>query len=438
MLFRSHFVLPIAVFLGLNRYFPIYLVIFQIPFLIYWVANLDKRVVFTGRVYRFVLTYMIFVLINEIVLYMNIYDKNFIFLLPLASSIVLSFIYERILLSNYNKLALQKLTRMSKLKIVVITGSFGKTSIKNFLYSILKNSFTTYATPRSVNTFAGILNDINLNLEYDTDIYIVEAGARAKGDIKTISKLLNHKYAIIGEIGEQHMEYFKTIENITKAKYELLYSKNIKKAFVYSGNPEIKNPPCIIKKFPSEVRNISSTLEGTSFEMMIEGKWFRFETKILGRFNVSNLSVAIFMARELKISIENIQRAVSNLEQIPHRLFRIDSGNKLIIDDSFNGNINGMKEGIRLASLHTGRKVIVTPGIVEGNDRLNIELAKEINLVFDIAIITSELNLKVLSENIKRPQTIILKDKSSLENMLKSCTQAGDLVLFANDAPKHI
>ncbi|WP_439749645.1 glutamate ligase domain-containing protein, partial [Helicobacter japonicus] len=116
-----------------------------------------------------------------------------------------------------------------------------------------------------------------------------------------------------------------------------------------------------------------------------------------------------------------------------------EANEKLILDDSFNGNLKGMKEAIRLSSLYNGRKIIVTPGIVESTPEANIELAQAIDEVFDIAIITGELNSKILREHIHRAQILILKDKAAaLEDMLKSCTQPHDLVLFSNDAPSYI
>ena len=133
-----------------------------------------------------------------------------------------------------------------------------------------------------------------------------------------------------------------------------------------------------------------------------------------------------------------MQKAVAKLTPIPHRLQRIDTAQKVIIDDSFNGNLEGMSEAIRLASLHNGRKIIVTPGLVEHDEASNIELAQKIDEVFDIAIITGDLNAKILDTHITTPQKIILKDKTKLEEILAESGKQNDLVLFANDAPNYI
>lgn len=144
------------------------------------------------------------------------------------------------------------------------------------------------------------------------------------------------------------------------------------------------------------------------------------------------------MAKELGVEIETIKRRVANLKPVEHRLCKMEARQKTIIDDSFNGNLEGMLEGIRLASLHKGRKVIVTPGIVESDDESNLRLAKAINEVFDIAIITGGRNMNLLKNNIARPQKIILKEKSNMQNVLQAATKEGDLILFANDAPSYV
>jgi UDP-N-acetylmuramoyl-tripeptide--D-alanyl-D-alanine ligase len=97
-----------------------------------------------------------------------------------------------------------------------------------------------------------------------------------------------------------------------------------------------------------------------------------------------------------------------------------------------------MKEGIRLCSLHQGRKIIITPGLVESTDELNEELVKEINKVFDIAIITGSLNMELFRKHLDVSQKIFLNDKSKLEDILASTTSEGDIILFANDAPNFI
>lgn len=151
-----------------------------------------------------------------------------------------------------------------------------------------------------------------------------------------------------------------------------------------------------------------------------------------------NINAAILIAHELGMSTDEIVKAVYHLKSVEHRLQRIDAGGKIILDDGYNGNIDGMLEGIRLCSLHAGRKVIVTPGLVESTAELNSQLIAAINSVFDVAIITGQLNATQFESELKVNEVVMLADKAQLVKTLGEVTRAGDIILFANDAPNFI
>lgn len=432
-------VMPFLLLFILREYFCFYLVI-HIILLCVWYYKLDKKLVFTNRVMRFFITLTIFLAVDFII--------NIIFDSPIYSSVIAlvvvlleSKISETVIMREYRTLALEKLASMPNLKIIAITASYGKTSMKNFIYAMLCKQYHTYATPRSVNTIGGIIADINDNLPEEADIYIVEAGARQKGDIDKIAKLLNHQIAVIGEIGEAHLEYFKTIENTKSAKYEILNSDSLEQVYLFKDNESPSTLENVkITRFPSEVKNIDSTLKETKFSLKVgKNEFIDFETKILGKFNIANIAVAVAIAKDFGISNKEIQKSVENLKAVEHRLEKIEVNSKLILDDSFNGNLDGMSEAIRLSSLHRGgKKIIITPGLVETSVENNTKLALLIDRVFDIAIITGDLNSAILARNITNAQKIILKDKMNLNSILSSFSHSGDLLLFANDAPNYI
>ncbi|WP_066389130.1 Mur ligase family protein [Helicobacter himalayensis] len=441
-----YFVLPLVAFITLYllelKEYTLIIAVTLLVALIFWRLKQDKPLKFTKRVWRFFALTLTFVLLDEVFTLVFNVDNVFMHILSLVFALAISYAYEAVLLKQYTQIAKDKLDCMSRLTIISITASFGKTSIKNYLAQILNAHFSVYATPRSVNTLRGIVVDVNENLEYSTDIYITEAGARLKGDIDEIAQFLNPQYALIGEVGAQHLEYFKTLENITNTKFELLNSNRLKKAFVFKENALPKGldseKKALLCFYPNECRNINATLEGTSFELKIAGEWHAFQTQILGAFNVYNIAAAVSVALELGIKIQDIINAVARFEPTAHRLQKIITNQKVILDDSFNGNLKGMLESVRLASLYPGRKIIVTPGIVESTREANIELARSIDKVFDIVIITGALNASIFRENIKNAQKIFLQTKDFLESMLKACTKPNDLILFSNDAPSFI
>ncbi|MDX4012487.1 UDP-N-acetylmuramoyl-tripeptide--D-alanyl-D-alanine ligase [Aliarcobacter skirrowii] len=425
-----YFIFPLLLWIVLKEiYFAPILILYLIA-LYFWAKKLDRSLVYTKRVQRF------FIILTIILIFGYFFASKIYFLFAIFLTILLSNLTEKIMFNFYKKIAKRRLNSIKDLKIVAITASYGKTSIKNFLYHILKNHFNTYKTPRSVNTIAGLVLDVNMDLPLNTQIYIAEAGARVKGDIKTIANFLEPQICVVGTIGEQHIEYFKSLENIQNTKKELLSSKRLEKAFVHKSadSKESLN----IDIFPKNLEILDSSLNGIRFSFEINDKKEEFFAPILGSFNAINLSAVILVANYLKIDIKSIKESLKTLPQVEHRLQKIEANGKVIIDDSFNGNFEGMMEAFNLCKTYSGRKVIITPGLVESTIEANKKIALKIDEVFDFVILTGSLNIEVLSQNIDKDKIFILKDKSQMQNILASSTKSGDLILFANDAPNFI
>ena len=433
----NYFVVPIFVYYLLDPlFFALFFYVLYMTAFILWNRTLDKPLVLTSRVKRF-LGILLFITcaVNLLCLFSPSCQGATIFI-PLMMAYLISLLLEKIFFISFKHKAKQKLKAMSDLKIIAITASFGKTSIKNYMYQVLSKKFKAYKTPRSVNTLAGIVLDVNNYLPSDTQIYIAEAGARVQGDIEEITLFLEPQYPIIGSVGEQHIEYFKTLDNIIHTKMEILKTPRIIKGFVHETVPILKYDT--IEHFPKNLNITLSNLDGIWFDLEINGVQEHFHAPLLGSFNAINLSAVILVALELGMSINEIKIALDKMQSVEHRLQLIKAGGKIIIDDSFNGNLEGMLEAVAICKTYQGRKVVITPGLVESTDAANTQLAKAMNEVFDIVIITGSLNLKVLSENIDESKVIVLKDKSKMEETLKKETKVGDLILFANDAPNFI
>ena len=465
--------------------------------LYFWQRGLDKKLVFTPRVKRFFAILAVCVFSFNAAFYAAEAPILPIFL-PLGAALVASFAYERAQAAKFKAAARKKLAQMPSLTIIQITASYGKTSIKNFLYQILKSDFRCYKTPRSVNTLAGLVRDVNEALPADTQIYIAEAGARLSGDIAEITEFLAPQIVVVGEIGAQHIEYFKSIENIRKTKLEALTSARLKHAFLHSSTQKSASERVTIYDEGLEI--CSEDMDGIKFSLSLsedeprasgknstpcaetsaaegegqgglsedakgahreygaeqdgqeknqekqekqdrqtsEGERHEFFAPILGKFNAANLAACIKIARFLGLSADKIKSRVAHVSAVEHRLARLDAGGKIIIDDSFNGNLSGMLQSYELMRSYGGRKVIVTPGIVESTREDNETLAAKIDEIFDLAIITGELNSEALQSKIDPAKTIVLKDKRDLQRVLSENTHSGDLILFSNDAPSFI
>ena len=464
--------------------------------LYFWQRGLDKKLVFTPRVKRFFAILALCAFGFSAAFYAAGAPILPIFL-PLGAGLAASFAYERAQAAKFKAAARKKLAQMPSLTIIQITASYGKTSIKNFLYQILKSDFRCYKTPRSVNTLAGLVRDVNEALPADTQIYIAEAGARLSGDIAEITEFLAPQIVVVGEIGAQHIEYFKSIENIRKTKLEALTSARLKHAFLHSCTQ--KSPSECVTIYDEGLEIYDADLDGIKFSLSLsedesgasgenstlhadtsaaggegqgglsedakgahrecsagqekhekqerqenqdkrtnEGERHEFFAPILGKFNAANLAACIKIARFLGLSEDKIKSRVAHVSAVEHRLARLDTGGKIIIDDSFNGNLSGMLQSYELMRSYGGRKVIITPGIVESTREDNETLAAKIDEIFDLAIITGELNSEVLQSKIDPKKTIVLKDKRDLQRVLGENTHSGDLILFSNDAPSFI
>ncbi len=427
------FLLPFFVYLALKEWVWVIDLVYGAA-LWWWQRGIDKRLVFTARVKRFFALLLLFTLLLDFLCLAKCGGEIYFTLLPLILALSASWLIERYLFALFQKEAKKRLDSLDP-TIVSITASYGKTSIKNFLYQLLEPDFKVYKTPRSVNTLAGILKDINEELPQDTQVYITEAGAREPGDIDQIVRFLQPHYVVVGKVGPQHIEYFKSLERIIATKLEILRSERLKRAIVWDELP-VKEDERVVQ-FGQNITNVKATLDGVEWDLELDGQTYHFSAPVLGGFNALNITAAVLVTKELGVRMEQLQERVRRLQSVEHRLQKIEAGGKLIIDDSFNGNLEGMLSSFDLVRSYKGRKVIVTPGLVESDEASNERLAKGIDEVFDLVIITGRLNKDILTRHISKP-TIVVEEKSKLQEILAANTRPGDLILFSNDAPSYM
>ncbi len=432
-----YFIIPFIAYYTTGKFFVIFFLFAVLPSIIIWYKRLDKKLVLTGRVKRFLILLIGLTLFQDVLCTLKDACEVYGVFMPLAVAYIGSYLIEKYLFMVYKKQAKRKLFAMEKLEVVAITGSYGKTSIKNFVAQILSKKFKVYATPRSVNTLGGIMGDINNNLPQECEIYICEAGARERGDIYDITTFIEPQTVVVGRVGEAHIEYFKSLQNIIATKLEIMQSPRLERAFIHTSVTD--EPHEKVTFFGNEIENVNADLNGIDFTMKLADSSLKLHTDILGEFQTMNIAVAVKVAKSFGMSDREIIQAVKELEPVEHRLQMIKAGGKLILDDGYNGNIDGMLEGVRLCSLHEGgQKVIVTPGLVESTDALNLQLIEAINKVFDLVIVTGALNAELFKKNLTVKNRVMLADKTSLTAVLANQTKSGDIILFANDAPNFI
>ena len=296
---------------------------------------------------------------------------------------------------------------MPNLIVIGVTGSYGKTSVKNFLVKTLSAKYEVLTTPKNYNTTMGVVKTIREELKPIHQIFVCEMGATKIGDIKEICDIVNPKFGVITSIGPQHLESFKTIENIIKTKFELYDSvnKNGGITFLNYDNEYLakQNKSNTLayginnEKLDYNAYNLKSSSQGLSFSI----NNVDFKTKLIGRHNIVNITGAIAVANYLEIPLDRLVPRVREFKSVEHRLQLISKGNLNIIDDAYNSNPVSSKSAIDTLSEFDGTKIIVTPGLIElGGDeeKYNFEFGEYMCDVCDyIFLVNSTISKYVLN-----------------------------------------
>jgi len=336
-----------------------------------------------------------------------------------------------------------------------ITGSYGKTSVKEILKTLLQEKYNVLSTPSSYNTPMGICKTV-ATLKPEHNVFIAEMGARHVGDIATLAEIVKPDYAIINGIVGQHLETFGTLAAVQHTKYELVES--MKKGVVaYTIDNEATSElfsDCKIKSVPAGLdkskkpqvyaENIVLSTNGSEFVLCIGERKIRCHTALMGSHNVSNICLAVAIASEMGLADEEICAGISRIQPIKHRLECVKNADGVtIIDDSYNANTRGIDAAMEVLSSFGGRKIVVTPGLVElgrEEDIENYRLGKKMAAVCDIAILvgksaTYRIQDGLIDGGFDNSKIIIVKELDSAKKKLKKIVKKGDVVLFENDLP---
>ncbi len=299
----------------------------------------------------------------------------------------------------------------------------------------------------------GVCKTILEDLKETDDFFVVEMGARNLGDIEFLAKFVGVDFGIITPIGNCHLETFGSLENIENAKYELC--KEAKNGVVFNGKSnsskklferyrQKKYLVCDRKGY-AYAKSIKTTTDGSEFVMVLDGKEFACKTALLGKASIDNIVVAAAMANLLGESLFNIKSGIEKLKPTPHRLELIKGEVVNVIDDSYNSNFDGFKEALSVLKSFSGKKIVISPGIVElgkAQDSINYAAGQEVAKVADAFVIMNETNKKTLhggakAGGMKDEQIFFANTRNQQKEILKTLIHSGDVVLFENDLPDN-
>lgn len=451
------------------------LLVASIPFfaflLLFWRMDakyaLKVQVKFTGRLKRLFAVYLLFIacvayLLVAVLGFLAKWNGSFLYgliayfpfaVMPMLTPLLLlaasgiEGVFENCRNKKFVKRAGQVLNEREIIRIGVV-GSYGKTSVKHILKTILSEKYAVVETPESYNTPMGIAKTV-LSPDFDKkQIFIAEMGARKSGDIAELCTLVKPDYAVFTGICEQHIQGFGSIESVWAEKSEILKC-NAKKVFCGAGlkeRAEAEYPGSIGESIVLDEADfeIDTGAAATVFKMRIFGEMVEIKTALLGKMAAENIRLAAMLCVELGMTADEIVRGVEKIQPIPHRLQLLETNGIYILDDGYNCNPKGAEEALRALGRFSGKKCIVTPGIVECGileEKINGELGEKIAAAsFEKVILVGNTLVGAVKKGYERAggdleKLSLVQTLKKAQEILKDFLQEGDAVLFLNDLP---
>lgn len=400
----------------------------------------------------------------EGILFLIIRDWSFVFLLFLARFFLLTFIVAffevptRISKKIIISLATKKMRKFPNITVVGITGSYGKSSVKEFAAHFLSEKFKVIKTPKNNNSEIGVAKFILKTDFSQAEFFVVEMGAYKKGEIQLICEIVKPKIGILTAIAEQHLSLFGSMKNIQQAKYELLRSipadgliitnadnpycmellseltcKNVQ---TFGADPD-NNPDCLIT-------DIKTSVSGTEFEGRYRGQTGRVKTPVIGAHHAYNISAAVILALHFQLNREQIDHAFATLPTDTHGSLKIyPYGNAMILDDSYNSNPEGFKSALDVLSSFPSekRRIVITRGMLElgeQSEELHEKIGEEIAFTADELVVITKDFIEPLKRGVGkkyRTEIILKDDPEQLMAYVKLLKDESCVILLENRIP---
>lgn len=371
-------------------------------------------------------------------------------LVPLFISVgkIINYPYDLFRYKTSKAICKKRLSKNKRLIKIGITGSSGKTSVKNYLAKMLATKYRVLATPLSYNTPLGICLTAKGGVE-NYDVFIAEMGARYKNDIKELCKIVQPQIGVITSILPQHTKTLGGIQGVKNAKYQLIQGLSGEKtSFFYNDGSHLydlykqtKTPKILIGDGGVvSWQNAVQRLNGIDFELVVGKKVYKAFTPLLGFHNLQNICIATSVALLLNVEIGKILAVIQNLTPPKHRaeIIRTEKG-VTVIDDGYNANIEGIKSTAAAISKMNGNKIAVTSGIVElGKESKNLNekvgriLAENFSLVIATGVNSPFIKDGVLQSH---GNILVLENMQKIKDYLSIQLKSGDVVAFFNDLP---
>jgi UDP-N-acetylmuramoyl-tripeptide--D-alanyl-D-alanine ligase len=437
------------------------------------VKNAKKPLVMTSRVKRlFAAIALVYAVICGALCALDVLVLSGTVMLGLPLFLLLLFVTAGILTANliaspvekavqrwYKNDARRILSGRDDLIRIGITGSYGKTSCKFILGTILAEKYDVLVPPASYNTPMGLTRVVREQLKNAHEVLIAEMGARHVGDIRELCDLVHPKYGLLTSVGPQHLETFGSVENIARTKYELIESLPADGCAFFPADSEICRglyDKTGIEKYlfavdyngsaEARAENIRCGSFGSRFDLVIGEERIACETRLLGKHNIANIVGCACVAHRLGLSSAQIRLGIRKIQPVEHRLQLLStSGGVSVIDDAFNANPSGVRAAMDVLTAFDGRKIVVTPGLVELGDRETEEnraFGQVMAGVADVVLLVGPKHTKPIYDGLveagfNADAIHVFKSLNEASEMLWKLAMPGDVVIFENDLPDN-
>ncbi len=345
---------------------------------------------------------------------------------------------ELLIRSRYRVKAQKKLRSIPNLRIIAITGSYGKTSLKAILAQILSLHYRVQASPKSVNTLMGLTKFINNDVAFNTEILILECGVDERKGMDRLLTLFTPDIAVLTAIGKMHLATFHSVDSVFWEKKKLLLKAkrgifNLNNHFLFEHQEELSDFQGY--RYEDVFSSFSRNEEGLEVTLK-NGK--KALIPLFGAFQLQNIAGAIKVAEMLDIDVNEWSFVLPSLRGVDHRLIKKSMGKMIVFDDAYNGNEEGIIEGINTVMIYPLKKGIITPGVIElGNEyeAVNRRIAAYLQGFDRICIVSRERNHPLYQEYITQfgNSEKIFYASSFQEGYRSMCEYEIEVLLIAND-----
>ncbi|MFP5332028.1 MAG: Mur ligase family protein [Acidimicrobiia bacterium] len=333
--------------------------------------------------------------------------------------------------------------------VVAITGSYGKTTTKHLVAHLLSPVRSVVASPASFNNRMGLARAINEHLASGTEVFVAEMGTYGPGEIAELCRWIPPDVAVITALGPVHLERMGSVENIARAKREIL--EHAPTAILSVDHPLLAE---IVREESGRRRVLTVSGNDRSADVCADREgnvWVAGNP--VGDFapdaaHPVNVAAAVAVCVALGVELGEVVDRLASLPAVPHRrtVGRSDRGFE-IVDDTFNSNPAGASAALDLLlrlGEPGGRKVVVTPGMVElgtqqeeANRRFGEEAARRGVTDF---VIVNRTNRQALESGVRgggAANVILCATRDDAVRWVREHLGAGDAVLYENDLPDH-